>query len=174
MARRNAPRRQFVWVRPAGTLNLTSPPNYAVDLLEEPRQRWGLAALRGATVQTIKGVVRVNAGADGVGVVNFRFGVRIGYAEDITGDAAEVREGGPFFQPSYGWMAMQQSMAVVNEYSPPGTSEPGSMHHFRTDSARKCEDMGHTLLAYFDAQLGNVPFDGGFADYDLSVGLKLP
>lgn len=177
---RNSQRRQFVWSRVAGTLGggLT-PAVFGTDLLANIRVLFGDAVLRGATVMGIKGYVRPNAeSAADLAYVGFRAGIRIGLPGEVDDEPANVRELGPFFSSHSDWMLYQQAAFIASDVDTNGVATSnvgGSPWAVETRANRKMSELGETLLMFVDAQSPvTVPFNTFFADFDLSIGLKLP
>ena len=113
MARRNGPRRQFVWARQSGTIGGAQTPQlFGVDLLAGVRVRYGEAVLRGATVMGIRGYIRFNSD-ETEGVMFGRAAVKVGTSEDVAGPPADIRAEGPWSDPEADWMLFQQSFQVL-------------------------------------------------------------
>ncbi len=182
MARNN--RRQFVWARSAGATGPgLTPAVFGVDLLVGTRERYGDAVLRGATVMGVKGYIRPNVPSDTINYISCRAAIRVGTAGEVDDEPVNVRELGPWFSPEDDWMLFQQSLFITSASAAEGAlpAEPatdnvrGNMWAVETRANRKFEELGRTLLLFTDmANPVGTPWNEGFFDYDLSIGLKLP
>lgn len=184
MPRRSRNAREFEWARSNGFLvgtvgaaPFTASAFGSVDLLDDARDRWGNALLRGATVMTIKGWMRPNV-ANNTRVTG-RAGIRVCSTTDIE-EAPTNPDETPFADGGYeDWMALfyYDVFAPLNFSTDqlPATWSPGNDWSVDVRSNRIMSDAGLTLGLFFfhsnvyEASGANV----AALDYDLSVGLKL-
>ena len=178
--RRNTNRRQWVWARQSGFFGGTTSGRSgfgAVDLLADARTRWGNAALRGATVSTIKGVIRPAAtlGNRIFGIA----GVRVCSIADVREVATEPQEA-PFNDGLYeDWMMFFPYDVTMPATDAGGfsqilaTGNPANSWNVDVQSSRVLTDLGLTLglFWYQTSVTGTVQPN---MDGTLSVGLKLP
>lgn len=182
MARRRGStrnRRIFSWARSSGQVTATVASNQtygAVDLLAGARTDWGNAALRGATVSTVKGyfLSQIAANHKSIGVA----GIRVcSYADigELTTNAQEA----PYLLGQYeDWLAyMPYVTNETNNAVGNGTATwnvAANQWAIDVRSQRVMHDLGLTLgLFWFAANFPDTT-DSDTVLYDMSVGLKLP
>lgn len=172
--------RQWVWARQSGffggTLDGAATSGYgAVDLLSDARTRWGNAALRGATVTTVKGYIRpaVSVGSRVVGIA----GIRVCSTTDIEEVGVNPEEA-PFNDGMYeDWMMFFPYDLFLGSDVEYGqllaTGNPTNDWNIDVQSSRVLTDLGLTLglFWYHTFVTGSAQAN---MDGTLSVGLKLP
>lgn len=176
--KRSSTRRQWEWARSSGfyTGTVAGTAGYgAVDLLADARTRWGNAALRGATVSTVKGWIRpyyeVSSRVMGIA------GIRVCSISDLEEVAANPEEA-PFNDGMYeDWMAFLPYDLHFDDTTPAAdldaTWNPANKFNLDVQSSRVLTDLGLTLgLFWYQAFVTGTAFAN--MDATLSVGLKLP
>lgn len=172
--------RQWVWARQSGFFGGTAAGTSgygAVDLLSDARTRWGNAALRGATVTTVKGILRpaLVLGDRLIGIA----GIRVCSTTDIE-EAATNPEEAPFNDGMYeDWMMFFPYDVTMPATDGGGfeqvlaTGNPANPWNIDVQSSRVLTDLGLTLglFWYQTAVTGEAQPN---VDGTLSVGLKLP
>lgn len=176
MARRgrNTREREFVWARSLGTLGEVGAGDFVADLLLPVRTRHGDAALRGATVMTVKGYIRPNLGGGTTDTVS-QGRVSIGVRQYGDIDEAQVGVEGPFGNPEAKWMGWFPHLLTDIQANPQASwNNQGSPWAVDLQSHRIMGSLGQTLALYYDFQDVVAGDATHTVDYDLSVGVKLP
>lgn len=167
MARSN--RRKFVWARTGAVLTNAAGGDNGFDLLADFKGRAGGSVLLGATLVTVRGVLRPNV--SGGEFVGGTFGIRVCNEGDIT--AATAGNGQrPEENPEADWLAFMPFIVPGsgdNAGNPPATwNEMASPWACEIKAQRKMEELGETVGLFWDGSDAITTID-----VSLSLGLKL-